>query len=70
MLPGYGLGWWVNEAQSYVASPGAYGAYPLIDQKRGYAAIIIIEVTSTVGGTLAAASKPALDGIFDGRSKK
>lgn len=64
-LPGYGLGWWVSEETDVVADPGAYGAYPYIDQKRGYAAFIAIEVSAEVGAKLVATVKPTLDAIFD-----
>ena len=64
-MPGYGFGFWVSPDQSVVADPGAYGAYPLLDLKRRYAMFIVIEVTSEVGGRLAAAVKPTLDAIFD-----
>jgi len=67
-LPGYGLGWWVNDAQGYVASPGAYGAYPLIDQKRRYALFLVIESTTAVGSAIALKAKPTLDRIFDAKN--
>ena len=63
---GYGLGWWIGDG--YVADPGAYGAYPFIDPARGYAAMILIEVESAVGGKLAAAVRPTLEAIIDGAS--
>jgi CubicO group peptidase (beta-lactamase class C family) len=64
---GYGMGWWI--ADGYVADPGAYGAFPWIDEERGYAGIIMIELTSTVGAQLALSAKPALDGVLDGAKK-
>jgi CubicO group peptidase (beta-lactamase class C family) len=62
---GYGLGWWLATADRVISDPGAYGAYPWLDLERGYGAMILIEVTSTVGGQLAAATKPVLDAIVD-----
>lgn len=63
--PGYGLGWWVDDSRGLVADPGMYGAYPLIDLKRGYAMLIIIEVNEEVGGALADATRPVLEGLYD-----
>jgi CubicO group peptidase (beta-lactamase class C family) len=60
---GYGLGWWMND--ELVADPGAYGAFPFIDKERGYAAMVLIELSSTVGGQITLAAKPVLDGIMD-----
>lgn len=62
---GYGMGWWLDTDDHVLSDPGAYGAYPWLDLERGYGAMIIIEVTSTVGGQLAAATKPVLDMIID-----
>lgn len=59
----YGLGWWVSEQM--IADPGAYGAFPFLDLKRGYGAIIMLEVSSSVGGQIGVAIKPSLDAIFD-----
>jgi CubicO group peptidase (beta-lactamase class C family) len=68
---GYGLGWWINDAEQYVADPGAYGAFPWIDQKRNHAAMVIIETSSTVGAQLVlTAAKPALDGLLDKKPAK
>jgi CubicO group peptidase (beta-lactamase class C family) len=63
--PGYGLGFWINEAGEFVTDPGAYGSFPLLDQKRRYGVFIAIEVSSEVGGKLGTAVKPSLDAIFD-----
>jgi CubicO group peptidase (beta-lactamase class C family) len=63
--PGYGLGFWINEAKQTVTDPGAYGAYPLLDLQRRYGVFIAIELSSDVGTKLGAAVKPALDEIFD-----
>ncbi len=62
---GYGMGWWLNTAEQVISDPGAYGAYPLLDLKRGYGAMIIIEVSSRVGAELMTAVKPTLDAIID-----
>ncbi len=50
-IGGYGLGWWVID-ESLVADPGAYGAFPWIDQTRQYAGFILIEATSDLGNAL------------------
>lgn len=63
IFTGYGLGWWVSE--DMIADPGAYGAFPFLDLKRGYGAIIMLEVNNTVGGKIGLAVKPSLDAIFD-----
>lgn len=63
--PGYGLGFWINEANQVVTDPGAYGSYPLLDLKRRYGVFIAIELTSDVGVKLGMAVKPTLDAIFD-----
>jgi len=67
IFTGYGLGWWVND--QLIADPGAYGAFPFIDLKRGYGAIIMFEVSSSVGVQVGLAAKPALDTIFDSLKK-
>lgn len=63
IFTGYGLGWWISEQM--IADPGAYGAFPFLDLKRGYGAIIMLEVSSAVGGQVGLAVKPSLDAIFD-----
>jgi CubicO group peptidase (beta-lactamase class C family) len=63
VFTGYGLGWWVSD--QFIADPGAYGAFPFLDVKRGYGAIIMLEVNNTVGGKVGLAVKPSLDAIFD-----
>jgi CubicO group peptidase (beta-lactamase class C family) len=67
IFTGYGLGWWIGD--QLVADPGVYGAFPYLDVKRGYGAIIMLEVSSQVGVQLGLASKPALDTIFDSLKK-
>jgi CubicO group peptidase (beta-lactamase class C family) len=67
IFTGYGLGWWISD--QLIADPGAYGAFPFLDLKRGYGAIIMLEVSSTVGVQVGLAAKPALDAIFDARKK-
>lgn len=64
---GYGLGWWLKD--DYIADPGAYGAYPYLDLERGYGAMILLEVSSAVGGALATQVKPVLDEIIDAAGK-
>jgi CubicO group peptidase (beta-lactamase class C family) len=63
--PGYGLGWWIDEARGLIADPGLYGAYPLIDLKRGYALIFMIEVNEEVGSALINEVRPVLEGLYD-----
>lgn len=60
---GYGLGWWISP--DHIADPGAYGAYPFIDRERGYGGMILLEVDSVVGGTIALTVKPTLDKIIE-----
>jgi CubicO group peptidase (beta-lactamase class C family) len=67
IFTGYGLGWWVSDQM--IADPGAYGAFPFLDLQRGYGAIIMLEVSSTVGGQIGVAIKPSLDAIFDKLNK-
>jgi CubicO group peptidase (beta-lactamase class C family) len=62
IFTGYGLGWWVSDQM--VADPGAYGAFPFLDVELDYGAIIMLEVSSTVGGQIGLAVKPSLDAIF------
>ena len=63
VFTGYGLGWWVSD--TFVADPGAYGAFPFLDVNRAYGAIIMLEVNNTVGAQVGLAVKPSLDAIFD-----
>jgi CubicO group peptidase (beta-lactamase class C family) len=50
---GYGLGWWVSrEDPELTIDPGAYGAFPWIDEERGYAGFLVIEATSVLGAEL------------------
>lgn len=47
---GYGFGWWIDRRNPALAiDPGAYGAVPWIDEKRGYAALVALEATDAVG---------------------
>ncbi|MET0340148.1 MAG: serine hydrolase domain-containing protein [Polyangiales bacterium] len=64
VLHGYGLGWWVNDAQGYVAVPGLYGAQARLDPSRGYAAFIAIEASAEVGAKLAEATMPVLERLY------
>jgi CubicO group peptidase (beta-lactamase class C family) len=66
-LAGYGLGWWVDRVNAGVVSdPGAYGAVPWLDGRRGYGAFILLEATATLGVQLRQQTKPLLDAVFDG----
>lgn len=65
LLPGYGLGWWIDASGRVLADPGLYGTYPVLDIERGYGVIIALERTTPVGAQLMAKVKPTLDGIFD-----
>ncbi len=50
---GYGLGWWLDRTEPDVTwDPGAYGAFPWIDESRGYAAYFQLEATSGLGAQL------------------
>ena len=50
---GYGMGWWVDRGTpGLTADPGAYGAFPWIDEERGYAGFFALEATSTIGSLL------------------
>ncbi len=69
-MPGYGLGWWVSRTEpGYVADPGAYGAMPWLDVRRGYGVMLILEADATLGAQLRLAVKPVLDQIFDALPK-
>ncbi len=48
---GYGLGWWIIGDQ-LAADPGAYGAFPWIDDSRNYAGFIVMEANSALGNQL------------------
>jgi CubicO group peptidase (beta-lactamase class C family) len=62
---GYGFGWWINSVEGYVVDPGTYGAFAWLDERRGYAAVIITEAGHVAGGTLALAAKAELDAAID-----
>jgi len=50
---GYGLGWWVNRNfDSLISDPGAYGAFPWIDEGRDYAGFLVVEDRSATGAAL------------------
>lgn len=50
---GYGMGWWVDRnTPGLTSDPGAYGAFPWIDEERGYAGFFALEATSTIGSLL------------------
>ena len=60
---GYGLAWWIDDQT--VVDPGAYGAFPFLDRKREYGAMIMFEANNTIGGKIGFAVKPVLDSIID-----
>ncbi len=63
---GYGLGWFVSrEEPGLVSDGGAYGAFPWIDNERGYAAMILVEDGAATGGRAYGEIKDILDGLFD-----
>jgi CubicO group peptidase (beta-lactamase class C family) len=65
-LAGYGFGWWVDRVNAgVVADPGAYGAVPWLDNRRGYGAFILLEDTAQRGAQLRLQVKPILDSVFD-----
>jgi CubicO group peptidase (beta-lactamase class C family) len=69
-LSGYGLGWWIDRVDVGVFSDGgAYGSVPWLDLSRDYAAFLVIESESGVGGKLFAAVKLTLDTVFDTAKK-
>lgn len=63
--PGYGLGFWTDDAGEVISDAGAYGSYPVLDLKRRYGMFLVIEATSDVGVQLGNEVKPVLDEIFD-----
>jgi CubicO group peptidase (beta-lactamase class C family) len=65
VLEGYGLGWWVDRDTPLIADPGAYGAFPWIDEARGYGAFLAIEATSDVGAQLFARTAPLIAAAID-----
>jgi CubicO group peptidase (beta-lactamase class C family) len=65
-LAGYGMGWWIDRVnQGVFADPGAYGAFPWLDEPRNYAAFLVLQSNAGVGAQLWVAVKPALDEVFD-----
>jgi hypothetical protein len=57
IFEGYGLGWWVDrDNPALTVDPGAYGAFPWIDEERGYAGFLVIEATTALGAQLWASS--------------
>jgi CubicO group peptidase (beta-lactamase class C family) len=50
---GYGLGWWIDrDNPALAADPGAFGAFPWIDEDRDYAGFFAIEATTVLGTEL------------------
>jgi CubicO group peptidase (beta-lactamase class C family) len=64
---GYGLGWFVNEQTGTISAPGSHGAYPLIDLKRGYGVLLLLEEEYIMGMQLLLDVKPSLDAMFPAR---
>lgn len=63
---GYGLGWWVRrQADSLLVAPGSYGAFPWLDENRGYGAFLAIEANIVLGEQLFARVRPLVEELFD-----
>jgi CubicO group peptidase (beta-lactamase class C family) len=63
---GYGMGWWVyRETESLISDPGAYGAYPWLDENRGYGGFLVLEANTALGGQLFARVYPLLNDAID-----
>lgn len=63
---GYGLGWWIfRDADSLITDPGAYGAFPWLDEDRGYGAFLAIEANTGVGTQLFVRVLPLADAAVD-----
>jgi len=65
LFQGYGLGWWVDRDSSRTYDPGAYGAFPWIDEDRGYAGFIALESSANVGAQLFARVEPLAAAAID-----
>jgi CubicO group peptidase (beta-lactamase class C family) len=66
LFMGYGLGWWVDRADpSLTADPGAYGAFPWIDESRDYAGFIALEASSGQGGALFERIYPLVNEVIE-----
>jgi CubicO group peptidase (beta-lactamase class C family) len=50
---GYGMGWWVDEANERITDPGAYGAVAWLQLDDNFGAYLVIERTSDLGNALA-----------------
>lgn len=57
----YGMGWWVDPANSRISDPGAYGAVPWLDLEDGYGAYLVIEADGGTGAALAAELYPLVE---------
>jgi CubicO group peptidase (beta-lactamase class C family) len=63
---GYGLGWWIfRDIESLIADPGAYGAFPWLDQNRAYGGFLVMEASSGVGSQLFARVYPLATAEID-----
>jgi len=63
---GYGLGWWVDREGGNVVDPGAYGAFPWLDEERGYGAFLAMEATSAHGAVLYERTVDLIEQAIDG----
>lgn len=50
---GYGLGWWVNDADRRVSNNGAYGTHAWLDLEAGYGALLVLERSFQIGREVA-----------------
>lgn len=63
---GYGLGWWVHrETEGLISDPGAYGAFPWIDDGRDYGGFIAVEASSGVGAQLFGRIYPLINQVLE-----
>ena len=64
----YGMGWWLSPYTSTVqevSDGGAFGTMPWIDLTRGYAAVVLMRSTATVGLRVWDNLRPVINGVFD-----
>lgn len=63
---GYGLGWWVfRDVDSLIADPGAYGAFPWLDQNREYGGFLVLEENTLLGTDLFLRVYPLINEAID-----
>lgn len=66
IFEGYGLGWWIDrDNPSFAVDPGAFGAFPWIDEERDYAGFLVIEATSALGAQLFGRTIPLVTEAID-----